>query len=37
MRIFAVFVDEDIGDKINGKIEQLYADHYYRLDKTFLS
>ena len=35
MRIFAVFVDEEIGDKIATKIEGLYADRYFRIDDNF--
>lgn len=35
MRIFAVFVDGEIGDKIANRIEELYSDRHFRIDDNF--
>ena len=35
MRIFAVFVDEEIGDKIASRAEELYEDRCFKIDNNF--
>ena len=35
MRMFAVFVDDDIGDKVANRIEKSYAGNHFRIDNNF--
>ena len=35
MRIFAVFVDDEISEKVSERIESVYAERNFRIDNNF--